>query len=98
MRTAATIVIIVLLFAYVPLIPIDDCPEAHHTKTTLDCGYLFHCPALPNIGTPGPSPLTVVGRCDPFPCLFNIDEPAFLIFHPPKIGQVKLSPWGGISA
>jgi len=98
-RIAGAFIIIAVLFSYAPLIPMDDCPENHHTgPMKLDCGYLFHCPVLSDIGISNPSPLSLTGRLVLVLSSPNVDELPFLIFHPPKGRAEKLSPWGGILA
>jgi hypothetical protein len=96
MKLIGILLIIGILFSYVPVMPMDDCPEGdHHTgdhqtgarrtgNMTMNCGNCFHCPILSNMSTPDPMPLPLSGRLVVLPFLLKIDEVPFLIFHPPK--------------
>ena len=76
-----------ILFSYVPMFPMDECPEGNHMgNMKMDCGNNFHCPLILNITMPEPLPLPLNGRVVLTPSLLKIDELASLIFRPPKHG------------
>jgi hypothetical protein len=87
MRVIGSLLIIGILFSYVPMIPMDECPEGNHMgNRKMDCGYNFHCPLIFNISMPEPLALPLSGRVVLTPSLLKIDELTFLIFRPPKHG------------
>jgi hypothetical protein len=87
MRVIGSLLIIGILFSYVPMIPMDKCPEGNHMgNRKMDCGYNFHCPLIFNISMPEPLALPLSGRVVLTPSLLKIDELTFLIFRPPKHG------------
>jgi hypothetical protein len=84
MRIIGCLLVIGLLFSYVPAFPMDECPEGNHMgNMKMDCGYVFHCPLIFNINIPDHLPLPLNGRLILTPSLFKVDELAHLIFHPP---------------
>jgi hypothetical protein len=85
MRIIGILLIIGILFSYVPIFPKDDCQEANHARNMkLDCGYIFHCPFLSNTGLPESIILPYFGRAVLNSSLLVIEELTHLIFHPPK--------------
>jgi hypothetical protein len=87
MRVIGSLLIIGILFSYVPMILMDECPEGNHMgNRKMDCGYNFHCPLIFNISMPEPLALPLSGRVVLTPSLLKIDELTFLIFRPPKHG------------
>jgi len=87
MRTIGILLVIGILFSYVPVFPIGDCQEEEHEGgRKLDCGYPFHCPFLSDIGLSGSVVLPYIGRASLSLPLFVIDELVHPIFHPPKNG------------
>ena len=87
MRVIGSLLIIGILFSYVPMIPMDECPEGNHMgNRKMDCGYNFHCPLIFNISMPEPLALPLSGRVVLTPSLLKIDELTFFIFRPPKHG------------
>jgi len=95
MRVIGSLLIIGILFSYVPVFPMDECPEGNHMgNMKMDCGNNFHCPLIFNITMPEPLPLPISGRVVLTPSLLKIDELASLIFHPPKHG-IRKSIHGG---
>ena len=87
MRIIGCFLITGILFSYVPVFSIDECPEGNHMgNMKMDCGYNFHCPLILNIIMSEPLPLPLNGRVVLTPSLLKIDELASLIFRPPKHG------------
>jgi hypothetical protein len=85
MKIIGILLIIGILFSYVPIFPKDDCQEANHARNMkLDCGYIFHCPFLSNIGLQESIILPYFGRAVLSPPFLVIDDFAHPIFHPPK--------------
>jgi len=87
MKIVGVLLIIGILFSYVPVIPMDDCPEENHarnTNTKMDCGSIFHCPLILNGSLQEPFPLPLSGWLILPPILPKVDELTHLIFHPPK--------------
>ena len=92
MKIVGIFLIIGILFSYIPVMPMDDCPEEHHTgNRTVECGYSFHCPILFNVNVPDPLPLPVTRRFILVPPSLKVDEVPFLIFHPPKTPVANFS-------
>jgi hypothetical protein len=85
MKIVGILLIIGILFSYVPILPMDDCQESNHAgNMKLDCGYIFHCPFLSNIGLPESMTLPYFGRAVLNAPLLAIEELTHPIFHPPK--------------
>jgi len=85
MKIVGILLIIGVLFSYVPIIPKDDCQEANHARNMkLDCGYIFHCPFLSKIGLPESIVLPFIGRAVLSSSLPVLEELTHPIFHPPK--------------
>jgi hypothetical protein len=95
MRIIGCLIVIGILFSYVPMFPMDECPEGNHMgNMKMDCGNNFHCPLIFNITMPEPLPLPISGRVVLTPSLLKIDELASLIFRPPKHGTQNSISWG----
>jgi hypothetical protein len=85
MKIVGVLLIIGILFSYVPVIPMDDCPEGNHMgNMKMDCGNVFHCPLIINGSLQEPFPLPLSGWLILPPILPKVDELTHLIFHPPK--------------
>ena len=85
MRVIGSLLIIGILFSYISVFSMDDCPEGNHMgNMKLDCGNNFHCPLIFNITMPDLLPLPLSGRVVLAPLFLKIDELASLIFRPPK--------------
>ena len=79
------LVVIGILFSYLPVIPMDSCPEGGHPgNTQMECGYAFHCPFLFGINGPESMPLPLLGRLVLASSMSKPEEWPHLIFHPPK--------------
>jgi len=90
MRIVVVFIIIGILFSYVPVFSMDECPEGNHMgNMKMDCGSNFHCPLIFNIPMPEPLPLPISGRVVLTTPLLKNDELAYLIFRPPKHGLQK---------
>ena len=95
MRIIGSLVIGGILFSYVPVFPMDECPEGNHMgNMKLDCGNNFHCPLIFNIIMPEPLPLPLNGRVVLTPSFLRIDELTALIFRPPKHDIQNSISWG----
>jgi hypothetical protein len=96
MRIIGCIVIAGILFSYIPVISIDECPEGNHKgNMKLDCGNNFHCPLIFTVTTAETLPLPLSGRVVLIPSLLKIDELIVLIFRPPKRMIFKTQFYGG---
>jgi hypothetical protein len=85
MKIIGFLLIIGILFSYVPVFPMDECPEGKHMgNMKMDCGYNFHCPLIINIIMPEPSALPLSGRVVLTPSLLKVDELTSFIFRPPE--------------
>jgi hypothetical protein len=90
MKILGILVIVGILFPYLPIIPMDDCPEGGHMGNMRgDCGYLFRCPVLSNTNIVALSALAVIGRLIRTPALPKIENWVSPIFHPPKGGSAQ---------
>ena len=85
MKTVGMLLVIGILFSYVPMIPTDDCPEGNHMgNMKMGCGNLFHCPLIINGSSLEPLPLPMIGWLVLPPALLKVDALTHLIFHPPE--------------
>jgi len=79
------VVIITILFLYVPVFSMDQCPEGNHMgNVKMDCGYSFHCPMVVNKNILGTYSLPLNGRLAPAKPLLVVEDLILVIFHPPK--------------
>ena len=84
LKIVGILLIIGILFSYVPIVPMDGCPEGHHMAgKKMDCGYSFHCPIIFNFNM-SESPLPFTGRVVLTLPLPKVDQLVTLIFHPPE--------------
>jgi hypothetical protein len=85
MRVIGTLLIIGILFSYIPVFPMDECPEGNHMgNMKTDCGYLFHCPMVVNIIISGAPGLPLNGRLGSTKPFQVVKELTQSIFHPPE--------------
>lgn len=85
MKVIGILLVIGILFSYVPMIPMDGCPEGHHMGTKkMDCGYSFHCPVIFNFNMSESLPLPFIGQLDLASPLPKVDKLVTPIFHPPE--------------
>jgi hypothetical protein len=95
MKIIGCLLVVGILFSYVPFFPMDECPEVNHKgNMRMDCGNNFHCPLIFNITMPDPLPLPLSGRVILTPSSMKIDELTSLIFHPPEQGFQNSISWG----
>ncbi len=74
-----------ILFSYLPLLPMDECPEGSHTgMMKMDCGSLFHCPVTVDKIFSETSALPLRGCLVPIKLTLAVDELPDSIFHPPR--------------
>ncbi len=86
------LVVITILFSYVPVFSMDGCPEGHHMgNIKMDCGYTFHCPMIVIENIPGTNGLPLNGLLVQAKPLFVVDEVVRVIFHPPKDLDISMS-------
>lgn len=85
MRIVGILIIIAILFSYIPAISMDGCPEEDHSgKKGMDCGYAFHCPVIYDTAMPQLSVLSINSWLRWMPTAGKIEELPRLIFHPPE--------------
>ena len=85
MKIIGILLIIGILFSYVPTFSTDDCQQEDHAgNMKLDCGYIFHCPFLSNMNLSESMTLPYFGRSVLTSSLPVIDELTHPIFHPPE--------------
>jgi hypothetical protein len=86
MRIIGCLLVIGILFSYVPVFSMDGCPEGSHMGIMkMDCGSSFHCPMIVDKIVSETSSLPLNGCLVPTKLLLAVDEVAYLIFHPPKV-------------
>jgi hypothetical protein len=79
------LVVIGILFSYVPVFPTDECPGGSHAGIMkMDCGSLFHCPMIVDKVFSETSALPRRGCLVPIKLSLAVDEFPDPIFHPPK--------------
>jgi hypothetical protein len=85
MRKIGLFLAIALFCSYLPMVPMDDCPEDDHLgNVMMNCGYSFHCPLISSItplqpvAIPNIEPLVLI-----MPSLL-VEDLEYPIFHPPE--------------
>jgi hypothetical protein len=95
MRIIGCFLIIGILFSYIPVFPMDECPEGNHMgNMKMDCGYLFHCPMIVDINISETSSLPPNGFSISIRTLLLMEELVHSIFHPPEYLSAKFIPQG----
>lgn len=85
MRVIRILLVLGLLFSYLPAFPMDDCQEGDHAdEMQLHCGYVFHCPILSNPNFFDHVKLPYLGSLDSSPVPMKVDEFIMPVFHPPE--------------
>ncbi len=85
MKIIGILLIMGILFSYVPIFSTDDCQQEDHAgNMKLDCGYIFHCPFLSNTNLSESMTLPYFGQAVLISSLPVIDELTHPIFHPPE--------------
>lgn len=81
------LLVIGILFSYVPVFSMDGCSEGDHMGNIMkmDCGSLFHCPMIVDKIFSDSSALPLRGCLVPIKLSLAVDEFPNPIFHPPKI-------------
>ncbi len=90
------LLVIGILVSYVPVFPMNQCPEGSHMGSTkMDCGSLFHCPMIVDKIFSESSALPLRGCLVPIKLSLAADEFPEPIFHPPKTSYPKFVSPGG---
>ncbi len=85
MKIIGILLIMGILFSYVPIFSMENCEQKDHAgNMKLDCGSLFHCPFLSNMNLSESMTLPYFGQAVLISSLPVIDELTDSIFHPPK--------------
>lgn len=84
-RIITGLIVFGFLLSYVPMVSLENCPEKDHSKRmNLDCGNLFHCAFILNIGFLGNFFLPLKGWVFLINYLPHKKLIPRSIFHPPK--------------
>ncbi len=84
-KIIGSLLIIGILFSYVPVFPMDECSDGSHTGIMkMDCGSLFHCPMVVDEIFSEISALPLRGCLVPITLSLTVDELPDSVFHPPK--------------
>jgi hypothetical protein len=95
MKIIGCLLVIGILFSYVPVFPMDDCPEGKHMgNMKMDCGVPFHCPMIVDIVVSEISSLPLSGLLIPARMLLLTDGLVNPIFHPPEYSSPNFIPRG----
>jgi len=88
------ILIIGILFSYIPVLPVEYCPEGSHEKNhhkgshkeegKLNCGYIFHCPFTFNLSFSEPLVILHMEKLVSIAPPTTFGDFRFPIFHPPE--------------
>jgi hypothetical protein len=103
-RITGFFLVIGILFSYVPVFPMNQCPEGKHMGSMkMDCGSLFHCPMIVDKIFSESSALPLRGCLVPIKLSLAVDEFPEPIFHPPEHltsnsylreeNQLGMEPW-----
>jgi hypothetical protein len=93
MKIIGCLLVIGILFSYVPVFSMDECPEGNHLgNMRMDCGVPFHCPMIVDIIISETSNLPLNGLFISIRTYLYVDELAHPIFHPPEYLSTILFP------
>ena len=84
MRIIGCLLVIGILFSYVPVFSMDGCPEGNHMgDMKVDCGYILPLSNDFDVIVPETLvyPVMAVWSCH---TILEVDEVPHLIFHPPN--------------
>jgi hypothetical protein len=85
MRVIGSLLIVGILFSYVPVFPMDDCQGGEHMgNMNTNCGFIFHCPLVINESMADSLSLPLSGRLVIAAISPKVNELAYPVFHPPK--------------
>jgi hypothetical protein len=85
MKIIGCLLVIGILFSYVPVFHMEECPEGNHMgNMKMDCGGPFHCPIIVDIVVSEISGLPLNGLLVPTRMLLLTDGLTTPIFHPPE--------------
>ena len=85
MKIIRCLLVIGILLSYVPVFPMDECPEGNHMGSMkTDCGSLFHCPMILDVVASEISTLPLTGLFIPTRVLLFADGLTTLVYHPPE--------------
>ncbi len=85
MKKLAILLILGILFSYLPLTSRGNCPETDHLNSMkLDCGNLFHCPFIlaKDIKNFNLYLIGIISYSDP---ISNFNGIPLSIYHPPEV-------------
>ena len=95
MKIIGVLLIIGILFSYIPIFPMDGCQQGDHAgNMKLDCGYIFHCPFLSNTNVSESISLPYLGRAVSISSSLVIEDLTHPIFHPPEKRIFRFESWG----
>ena len=85
MRLIGCLLVIGILFSYLPMFPMDECPEGSHMGIMkMDCGSSFHCPMIVDKISSESSALPFRGCVVPIKLSLAVNEFPDPVFHPPE--------------
>jgi hypothetical protein len=99
------LIMIGILFSYLPVMPVEHCPEGSHEgnhheanhqeespkeQGMLHCGQIFHCPFTFNLSFSEPLVILNTEKLESILSSITFGDFRFPIFHPPE-GKVKES-------
>lgn len=95
MRIIGCFLIIGILFSYIPVFSMDECPEGNHMgNMKMDCGYLFHCPMIVDINISETPSFLPNGFSISIRTFLLMEELVHSIFHPPEYLIANFIPQG----
>ena len=95
MRIIECLLVIGILFSYVPIISMDDCPDENHMgNLKMDCGFLFHCPMVIDMSISEISGLPINGWLFSTKPMLVVKKLIHPVFHPPEYLSADFIPQG----